>query len=196
MQPMEDHDRLFNFISRFVSLTQEERMYLASKLQLEQFNKADCIIKEGQVCRSLRFVGSGIYRVYKTVDGNDITSYFNYAQRNPFVASFVSLLTGKPSNEYVECIEAGEVLVIAYEAWQSLYAKSHSFNTFGRLMAEYNYVLAIERIDSLQHKSATDRYNAFMKLYPGLLNMIPHHYIATYLGITPESLSRIRKKTK
>ncbi|MBQ0740731.1 Crp/Fnr family transcriptional regulator, partial [Aquimarina celericrescens] len=68
-----------------------------------------------------------------------------------------------------------------------------SFNTFGRLIAEFNYVLAIERIESLQYQSASERYDIFIKCYPNLLNLIPHHYIASYLGVTPESLSRIRK---
>lgn len=188
-------DILFQFISNSVVLSELDKAELSSKIRVEDFEKGDSIVKAGQVCRSLKFVTSGIYRVYKIEDGKEITSYFSYESRNPFVASFTSLLTQKPSNETIECIEAGKLLSIPYSNWKSFYKTSLALNTFGREMAEFNYLLAIERIESLQYHNATDRYESFIKLYPNLLNLIPHHYIASYLGITPESLSRIRKSS-
>lgn len=185
--------KLFQFISNFVVLSEFDRNELSSKITIENFEKGDFIIKAGKACKSLRFVISGIYRVYKIEDGKEITSYFSYESRNPFVASFTSLLTESPSNETIECILAGELLSIPYSKWKSYYITSPALNIFGREMAEFNYLLAIERIESLQYHNATDRYESFIKLYPHLLNLIPHHYIASYLGVTPESLSRIRK---
>lgn len=186
---------LFKFISNYVDLTDSDKIQLNNIISVREYEKGDVLIKESQVCKTLQFVVSGIYRVYKIEDGKEITSYFNYKKRNPFVASFVSLLTGEPSRETIECIESGELLTISYKNWKALYEKSHALNTFGRLMAEFNYVLAMERIESLQYHNATDRYTMFIKLYPNLLNLIPHHYIASYLGVTPESLSRIRKNS-
>lgn len=185
---------LFDFISSTVELSHTDQAAIENILSVETYHKYDILIKQGQVCDRLRFVVSGVYRVYRIEDGKEITSYFNYEFRNPFVASFVSLLMQKPSVEIVECIIPGTVLSVSYKDWTSLYDKSPSLNTFGRRMAEYNYVLAMERIESLQYHTATDRYRAFIKLYPSLLNTIPHHYIASYLGVTPESLSRIRKQ--
>ena len=191
---METHiEKLFQFISRTVVLSQEDKKILTDKLSLTSFAKGDVLLTSGQQCKKLGFVISGIYRVYKIENGKEITSYFNYAERNPVVAAFVSVLTTTPSKETIECIDPGTLLMIVYDDWKGLYAQSHAINTFGRIMAEFNYVLAMERIESLQHQSATDRYEAFLRLYPNLLNLIPHHYIASYLGITPESLSRIRK---
>ncbi|GGG12139.1 cyclic nucleotide-binding protein [Dokdonia pacifica] len=187
-------DALFDFITSKVHLTPEDKQSISDKLSLEIYNKDAIIVKQEQVCTSLRFVVSGVYRVYRIEDGKEITSYFNYESRNPFVASFVSLLKNEPSVEIIECIVPGQLLSIPYSEWTSLYTEIPTLNTFGRLMAEYNYVLAIERIESLQYKTATDRYVSFLTLYPTLLNKIPHHYIASYLGITPESLSRIRKQ--
>ncbi len=191
----QENDILFQFISNSVVLSELDKAELSSNIKNEDFQKGDAIVKAGQVCKSLKFVISGIYRVYKIEDGKEITSYFSYKSRNPFVASFTSLLTEKPSNETIECIEAGKLLSIPYSNWKSLYKTSLALNTFGREMAEFNYLLAIERIESLQYHNATDRYESFIKLYPNLLNLIPHHYIASYLGITPESLSRIRKSS-
>lgn len=194
---MEDSnsDLLFDFIAKTVDLPQSDKQHILAKLTIKTYDKHSVIIPQGQVCKHLRFVVSGIYRVYRIENGKEITSYFNYTSRNPFVASFVSLLTGTPSQEIVECIIPGKLLSITYTDWISLYDISPTLNTYGRRMAELNYVLAMERIESLQYKSATDRYASFMKLYPSLLNLIPHHYIASYIGVTPESLSRIRKQS-
>jgi len=154
-----EYEKLIQFISNFVVLSETDIENLITRLSTKKYSKGAIIVRQGQVCKSLNFVISGIYRVYQIKDGKEITSYFNYNSRNQLVASFTSLLKGQPSTEIVECI----------------------------------VLLAIERIESLQYKSASERYEIFMKLYPDLLNMIPHHYIASYLGVTPESLSRIRK---
>ncbi|AXT59592.1 Crp/Fnr family transcriptional regulator [Aquimarina sp. AD10] len=193
MNNPQEYQKLTDFISKWIKPSDEDLEQLHSKLVIENYGKGDVLIKQGQICSSLKFVISGVYRVYQLNNGKEITSYFNYESRNPFIASFVSLLKAQPSNEIIECIVPGKVLSIKYSYWTALYNISQSFNTFGRLMAEFNYILAIERIESLQYLSASDRYEKFIKLYPDLLNMIPHHYISSYLGITPESLSRIRK---
>jgi CRP-like cAMP-binding protein len=191
---MSNYDHLFQFIEKHVSLTNADKELIKPLINEQQYQKGDVLVRQGKVCKELKFVISGVYRVYKLDDGKEVTSYFNYENRNPFVASFVSLLTASPSNEIVECIEDGELLSISYNDWMELYKKSGNLNTFGRLMAEFNYVLAMERIESLQYHSATDRYESFLKLYPTLLNRIPHHYVASYLGVAAESLSRIRKE--
>ncbi|GAA3511139.1 Crp/Fnr family transcriptional regulator [Aquimarina addita] len=188
-----EHRQLINFIANWVVLSEEEILLISSQISLEDYNKGDTIIKQEQFCTSLKFVVSGIYRVYQLKNGKEITSYFNYTTRNPLVASFISLLKQQPSTEIIECILPGQLISIPYSDWQHFYRISTSLNTFGRLLAEFNYVLAMERIESLQYQSASDRYFIFMNQYPNLFNLIPHHYIASYLGITPESLSRIRK---
>lgn len=187
------YQKLFDFIANTTQLQAVDIQKISAKLTIEDYGKGDFILRPNQVSKTLKFVLSGVYRVYQLKDGKEITSYFNYEERNPLVASFESLLTKKPSTEFIECIIPGKLLSIAYSDWQELYKTSLELNIFGRLMAEKNYLLAIERIASLQHQNASERYELFLKLYPHLLNQIPHHYISSYLGITPESLSRIRK---
>ncbi|MEM6298043.1 MAG: Crp/Fnr family transcriptional regulator [Bacteroidota bacterium] len=190
---MNDLDKLYRFIENHVSLSEDIKERLSGEIKHIHFKKGDKVVELGRTSSTLYFVVSGIYRVYKLHEGKEITGYFNVKDRNPFVASFVSLLTQTPSKEIVECIQDGELLSISYAKWKQFYQISESLNTFGRITAEYNYVLAIERIEALQYQSAADRYNAFLKIYPNLINQIPHHYIASYIGITPESLSRLRK---
>ena len=186
---------LIDLINKHVSLNHIDIEMLESIIKVEAKVKGDVVVTSGQVCKELKFVRSGIYRVYKLLEGKEITTYFNTVDRNPFLASFVSLLTNSPSKEIVECIGDGELLTVSYQDWQALYRKSDAMNTFGRLMAELNYVLAMERIEALQYHSAKTRYESFLKLYPNLMNYIPHHYIASYIGVAPESLSRIRKQS-
>lgn len=187
------YQKLFDFISKAVQLQDVDVLKIGSKLSIENYDKGDFILKQNQVSKTLKFVLSGVYRVYQLKDDKEITSYFNYEERNPLVASFVSLLANKPSTEFIECIIPGKVISISYSDWKELYKTSLELNVFGRLMAEKNYLLAIQRIESLQYQNASERYELFLKLYPSLLNQIPHHYISSYLGITPESLSRVRK---
>ena len=182
--------QILNHIS---PVSEEEVEFLLKNSEEATLKKGDFLLKEGQMARSIYFVLSGVFRVYQNIDGREITSYFSYSERNPFAASFPSFLTQSPSNEYVEAIESSSVISISYDQLNKLYDSSNGFERLGRILAEKNYLLAMERINSLQYQSARDRYNIFMKIYPGLLNRIPHHYIASYLGVTPESLSRIRK---
>lgn len=183
------------FINKFVLLSDNDIEVFIPLLKKEDYQKGDFILKEGQHCNQIKFVLSGIYRVYQLRDGKEITSYFNYNERNPLIASTESILRNQKSKEYIECLEPGVLLSLNYKDLLELYKSSLAFNIFGRKMAELNYLLSIERIESLQYKTASDRYESFLKLYPNLINQIPHHYIASYLGVTPESLSRIRKST-
>ena len=187
------YQKIFDFIANIVSLKGSDVSKIRSKLSTEDYQKGDFVLKQNEVCKTLKFVLSGVFRVYQLKDGKEITSYFNYEERNPLVASFGSLLAKKPSTEFIECIIPGKVISISYSDWQELYKTSLELNIFGRLMAEKNYLLALYRIESLQYQNASERYEIFLKLYPNLMNQIPHHYISSYLGITPESLSRIRR---
>jgi len=191
---MQDAQAIFSFLGTYVTLSESDQTAIMSLVNEEQYDKGEIVIRTGQQSTKLRFALSGVYRIYRLEDDKEITTYFSYPERNPVVASFVSLLTKKTSVEQIECIVPGKVLTISYSEWEALYERSATISKLGRKMAEYNYILAMERIASLQFQSAGDRYQLFLKQYPQLFNLIPHYYIASYLGVTPESLSRIRKE--
>lgn len=194
-QPLETFEKMRQSLQHFNFINDKDWQLFTKELKLKSFKKGDLFVKEGQQCNHIGFLNKGIARVYYVIDGKEITSYFNAGNRNMFVCSFTSFLSRKPSFENVHFLEDTELLILDYGQLQGLYDKSSSIQKLGRLMAEHNYVLSMERIYSLQHSPAIDRYNDMLKIYPGLMNQIPHHYIASYLGITPESLSRIRKNT-
>ena len=174
------YQKIFDFIANIVSLKGSDVSKIRSKLSIEDYQKGDFVLKQNEVCKTLKFVLSGVFRVYQLKDGKEITSYFNYEERNPLVASFGSLLAKKPSTEFIECIIPGKVISISYSDWQELYKTSLELNIFGRLMAEKNYLLALYRIESLQYQNASERYEIFLKLYPNLMNQSP---ITTFLLI-------------
>jgi CRP-like cAMP-binding protein len=184
---------LKNAISQFTILPEEDWNKLIRSFEIKKLSKGDYFVKQGQICNYTGFLNKGILRVYYIENGREFTSYFNFGTRNQFVSSFTSFLTRQPSKESIHVLEDAEIAIISYEKLQLLYSESFEIQKLGRLMAEYNYILAMERIYSLQYQSAAERYNNLLKIYPQLINHIPHHYIASYLGITPESLSRIRK---
>ncbi|MFM2306624.1 MAG: hypothetical protein RLZZ367_1293 [Bacteroidota bacterium] len=185
---------LAHTLNRFVQLTAAELTLLAGYMQPITVNKGDFYLQQGKVCNYLGFMVSGAMRVYHTANDREYTSYFNFGGRNPFVSSYSSFITRTPSQENIHALDDSELIQIHYDNLQKLYAASPQFEKLGRLIAEYNYTLAVERIYSLQHNTAQQRYMQLLQMYPNLVNSVPHHYIASYLGITPESLSRIRKE--
>jgi CRP-like cAMP-binding protein len=182
-----------NFLSNFQSLSQSDIDLLLSICAEASYARGEYFVREGSVCSKLGFLISGIARVYHLANDKEYTSYFNFVQRNRLVSSFESFLTRKPSKESIHFLEDSKLILISREDFYGLYERSAAFQEMGRKLAEYNYILAMERIYSLQHDTAQMRYEKLLHIYPDLVNLVPHHYIASYLGITPESLSRVRK---
>ncbi len=185
---------LRNVLLSFTDVRDTEYDDFIDLLKPVKLKKGEFFLSQGEICRNVGFLTKGILRVYYCANDKEYTSYFNVDNRNSLVAGFTSFLKQEPSQESIQVLEDCVLFTLSYADLQRLFEKYFSFQKIGRLMAEYNYLLAMERIYDLQHSSANYRYEKFLKLYPGLINKIPHHYIASYIGITPESLSRVRKQ--
>lgn len=182
------------FLSKYIRIDELALSDLLEYCEVIYFKKGDTYIREGEICHRIGFLISGIARVFHIANDKEYTSYFNFPGRNRMVASFESFLTRKPSKETIHFLEDANLVVISRAKLYSLYQQSSVFSELGRKLAEDNYILAMERIFSLQHDTAQERYLKLLESYPDLMNFVPHHYVASYLGITPESLSRIRKE--
>jgi CRP-like cAMP-binding protein len=187
-------NKLNKALARFVSLTAEQADALRETATLRRYEKNDCFVRQGEICHQVGFLIQGVFRVFHLHADKEISNYFNTENRNPFVSSFASFLGDVQSKETVVALEDSDMLVVDKKDLLKLYDRYHTFERLGRLMAEYNYLLALQRIEQLQYNPAAARYQDFLKTYPNLINRIPHHYVASYLGITPESLSRIRNE--
>ncbi len=188
-----DLDLLRTAITRFVALKDEDWSMLVPELRYRSLAKGEQWISEGQKEKQMGLVLEGNMRHYYTRDGEEKTTYFYF--ENHFVASYVSAITGALSLLSIQALTEVRLLVFPYQHLVSLYDRSPVWERFGRMVAEYVAMGLEERMTGLLMLSPEERY---LQLLEGnkkkILERIPQHYIANYLGITPVSLSRIRKR--
>ncbi len=161
-------------------------------LTREVFLRHSHIIEPGQVSAKMYFVESGIVRGYCINEGKDITTGF--MRRGDFVISPVSFFLRQPTEEYLGVMTDTVLWAITYSHLQGLYARFLEFNVVGRVLTEQYYVRSELRAHHLRMLSIEERYAAFCLLYPDLLTTVPLKHIASLLGSTPETISRIRVK--
>jgi CRP-like cAMP-binding protein len=149
-------------------------------------------LRNGDVCKDLAFVNSGALRSY-SVDDKGIERVLQLALDNYWISDLQSFLTKQASDLTIEAIEDTEVLLISFLDLDTIYLQVPLMERFFRKLFENAYINTLMRLNSSQSESADIRYRKLLANQPNLLQRIPLVYIASYLGITPESLSRIRK---
>jgi CRP-like cAMP-binding protein len=188
----ETMEALRNYFERFIKLSDDEWQDFQICLTKEVVHKKDLILKENEQCDFLAFVQEGIFRFYSFNDGVErITAFFFPGD---FVTNYRSFLTGKPSEHNIEALTDGVIYRIKLAQLQKLYDKYQTIERLGRLVAENLYLIVAYRLDSFMFQSPAERYNELVKRNSKLLNEIPQYMIAAYLGISPETLSRIRAR--
>lgn len=186
------YDQILKRLAQFISLDNDEQDYFVTKLQVKEYPKKELVLREGQVCQYAYFINSGCLRYYYNVDGQENTAQFFF--ENGWYADYESFLSGKPTKQNIETLEKSELLLLSAGDMQQLYSHIPKFERFGRLMAENAFLGVRHRSEMLENQTAEERYLTLMKERPKVFERIPQHYIASYLGIKPPSLSRIRKK--
>ncbi len=165
---------------------------MQQRLVHRTYKKRELFIAEGKICREIGFVITGSFRCHKVIEGIEVTTYFSFDQE--WISAYTSFLRKAPSFIAIEAMEDSEVLVLAYDDLQYLYNHYVSFERFGRLIAEYLVGCLDDRMHSLLLKTPEERYLKTLTENSKYFERVPQHYIASYLGIAPESLSRIRKR--
>ena len=165
---------------------------LAPQFQKKKYEKGDLFLSAGQVSKKLGFISKGFFRKYYIRNGDDINFWFY--KENQFLVAYRSFLDQSPTNFHIEALEDSEIIYLPYNAVQEMYAHSHDWQVFGRLICEKMYIAHHTRIENLLLKDATARYHDLVKDYPDIVNRVPQYHLASYLGIKPQSLSRIRSQ--
>ena len=183
---------LLENLLQYVDFSEEEIALLLSKLNTRIFKKNSFFLKEGEVCKHMAFINTGLMRAYYLKDGKEYI--VSFVEEGNWVNEHSSFLTKTPSLFFIEALEDTEVLLLGYDDLQDLFCQYKSFERFGRLIAEcQNYEIS-KRNNSLLLETPQERYQNFVKEKGKYINVLPLKYIASYVGIEPESLSRIRNR--
>lgn len=165
---------------------------LVSIVKSKTIKHHEYLLREGEVCRNVYFLINGFLRMfYIDYDGNEIN--YRFTDENNFV-DFQSLLTQKPSHFYWQAMQNSELLVLSYQDIQNSYATSPAWNNFGRLIAEHVYLQLNERVEMLLFMRPEERYQYLLDTKPELFTKVSQFHLSSYMGIKPESLSRLRKR--
>lgn len=180
------------YYERIVKLQESEWQFISSHFNRKVFAKNQIITQQGETENHLSFIETGIVRFYIPGDENELTFNFNFNKE--FTCAYDSFLTQTPSEYELQALTETIVWQISYSDLQKVYARTQVGNYLGRLASEKLFLTKSKRELSLLKYTAKERYLNLFKEQPDILKFIPLKYIASYIGITPQGLSRIRRQ--
>lgn len=184
---------LKNVIKNISPITDSEWKLFENDIYEKTILKNDFFTKPDMVADSISFVLKGTFRTfYMDNNGADITTHFQL--ENMFIVDYQSFITSKKSVFQIEALEDSHILYFNKKTVESLFEQSHNWEKFGRIIAEQVFILYTKRFQSLLFQTAQERYLNLLKEFPEIFQRVPQYLIASYLGIKPQSLSRIRKQ--
>ncbi len=183
----------WNFFEQYGTISQDGLTELKSKLKSNFVKKGEVLLSYGQICKDIFFVTKGCLRLYYIADGVEITVWFSFENNSAIELS--SFLSSKPTEYYIEAIENSEFLSLNKSALQSLYKNYPELESIMRVFWEDVILNLLERFTALQKDTAEQRY-INLTGQTKYMQRIPQKYLASYIGVTPTSLSRIRRQIK
>jgi CRP-like cAMP-binding protein len=179
-------------VSRHIDLTDSEVEYFRSVLTHRRFRKKQFVLQAGEVCRHENFVVSGCLRGFHYgLDGSEYTT--TLAVEDWWISDLESLIRNTPATMSIEAVEDSEVLQLARSDYESLYTRVPKFERLFRILLENAFMAHQRRLLSMTSQTAEQRYREFIERYPKFAQRVPQKHIASFLGVTPEFLSRVRK---
>lgn len=185
-------ETLLQHIQQYHPLGEEAQAAISACFEPVVLPKGDYLLREGNIARHLFFLETGAIRGYYNLDGKEITHWFGF--ENDFVTSFHSFITGQPAVENIQLLEGSELWSISKTALTGLFNRFHEIERLVRIAYEKYYIRLEERFVNGQFKSAAERYEGLQTQSPHIIERVPLGYIASYLGISQETLSRIRSR--
>jgi CRP-like cAMP-binding protein len=186
------HKQIIDYCNRFVKFSPDETDLFCTFFQPKSIEKKELILKEGQICNYIFFINSGIIRHFHIKEGVEVTC--DIIIQNNFTTDYKSLTQNIPSSSNIQALVDTEILIIEKKQLYQLYENYKNFETLGRLMAESVAQRAIDMAMSLASEKPEERYRKLIQAQPELFQLVPQKHIANLLGVSPESLSRIKAR--
>lgn len=185
-------DQLITGIKSIIDLDTTEIDCVKLLFKEKYIEKGDHFLAEGEICKHVGFIVKGLIRYYINHDGED--KVYAFGQENDFVCNNESFIPQIPSTKSIQALEDCQILQISYADLQILYKSIRHGERFGRLVIEQVFIQTLQDLSSFYTDTPESRYENFLKEHPDLQQRIPQYHIASYVGVKPQSLSRIRKR--
>jgi CRP-like cAMP-binding protein len=183
----------FKSLKAKISLTAEEQEIFKGYLTPKKLRKRQYLLQEGDVCKQVAFVEKGALRAY-TIDDKGGEHIVQFAVEGWTIADLYSFITGEPATYNIEALEDAELLLLSRTAQEEVIKRIPQYEHFIRLQLQGAYIALQRRITAMFTLSTEERYTNLIKTYPDIVQRVPQHMIASYLGLTPETLSRTRRQ--
>ena len=187
-------EQIKKYIDQIATISKEDWDFFKSKLQRRTLPKKTIFLKINQIENHISFIESGVVRLFIPKENPEKEITFGFSFKDQFVSAYDSFLTQKPSLYQLQTLTETSVLSITYKDLQAVYKTTQIGDLIGRLTAERLFLIKSKREQNLLNLSAEERYLKLFKERPELLKVIPLKYISSYIGVTAQALSRIRKR--
>jgi CRP-like cAMP-binding protein len=187
------YEIFFQKFNEKVALTAEEQAIFKTYLTPKKLRRKQYLLQEEDVCRFIAFVERGALRAY-TVDEKGVEHIIQFAVEGWTISDLYSFLTGEPATYNIDALEDSELVLISKPAHEELLKCLPKYETYIRLQLTGAYIAMQRRLTSIISLPLEDRYASFTEQYPAIVQRVPQHMIASYMGLTPETLSRVRRK--
>jgi len=184
---------LFSKVEEKIKLNDSEKEICKALFSPKKLRRRQYILQQDDICKNLIFVEKGILRSY-SIDNKGNEHIIQFAPEGWWISDVYSFLTGEAAVYNIEAIEDSELLLISKSSLDELYERVPKFERYFRLLSQANMVATHRRLTSTLSASADEKYLRLHSAYPNIVARVPQHMIASYLGITPETLSRVRKR--
>ncbi|ANF52882.1 CarD family transcriptional regulator [Chryseobacterium glaciei] len=181
-----------DYIQKLTPISDKDWEIFSAKLEKQIFKKNSLIIRSGEVENYLSFIETGIVRFW--IDGKDNEITFDFAFKENFFSAYLSFLTREPTNWNIQALTPTVLWRISYADLQIIYKQTQTGEKIGRLAAENLFITAAQRKIALLTNTAEELYLMLFKEHLHIIQHIPLKYLASYIGVTPQALSRIRKR--
>ena len=187
------YELFFQKLNEKVTFSEAEQAIIKNYLTLKKLRKKQYLLQEGDVCKTIAFIEKGALREYNVDDkGNE--HILQFAIEGWVISDLYSFMTGEPSTYNIDAIEDSELVLITKSAQEEILKRVPKYETYSRMQMTGAYMAMQKRITSILSTPIEERYLYFTKLYPNIVQRVPQHMIASYMGLTPETLSRVRRK--